>query len=93
MPDLIRGIFRFDGSGDTVMIGHDKSLVLKWMRLDPLCRITISRFYRDKAAFAALAEEVLPSLVPAVHERGDGALRIWSAGCGSGEEPYTLAVL
>ena len=65
----------------------------EWMRLDPLCRITISRFYRDKAAFAALAEEVLPSLVPAVHERGDGALRIWSAGCGSGEEPYTLAVL
>ena len=65
----------------------------EWAHLDPLCRITISRFYRDKAVFAALAQEVLPLLVPAVRERGDSALRIWSAGCGSGEEPYTLAVL
>lgn len=65
----------------------------EWACLDPLCRISISRFYRDKAVFATLAQEVLPSLVPAVRERGDSALRIWSAGCGSGEEPYTLAVL
>ena len=65
----------------------------EWAQLDPLCRITISRFYRDKEVFAVLAEEVLPSLVRGVRERGDTALRIWSAGCGSGEEPYTLAVL
>ncbi|TDJ09924.1 MAG: chemotaxis protein CheR, partial [Gammaproteobacteria bacterium] len=50
-------------------------------------------FYRDKEVFAVLAEEVLPSLVRGVRERGDTMLRIWSAGCGSGEEPYTLAVL
>ncbi len=65
----------------------------EWARLDPLCRITISRFYRDQGVFAALAQEVLPSLVCAVRERGDSVLRIWSAGCGSGEEPYTLAVV
>ena len=65
----------------------------EWERLDPLCRITISRFYRDKEVFAALAGEVLPSLVRGARERGDTALCIWSAGCGSGEEPYTLAVL
>jgi len=65
----------------------------EWERLDPLCRITISRFYRDKGVFAALAQEVLPSLVTGVRERGDNTLRIWSAGCSSGEEPYTLAVL
>ncbi len=65
----------------------------EWGRLDPLCRITISRFYRDKGVFAALEQEVLPSLLQGVRKRGDTALRIWSAGCGSGEEPYTLAVL
>ena len=65
----------------------------EWERLDSLCRITISRFCRDKEVFALLAEEVLPSLVRGVRERGDSRLRIWSAGCGSGEEPYTLAVL
>lgn len=65
----------------------------EWVRLDPLCRITISRFYRDKGVFAALEQEVLPSLAHRVCERGDDVLRIWSAGCGSGEEPYTVAVL
>jgi len=65
----------------------------EWERLDSLCRITISRFYRDKEVFGVLAEEVLPSLARGVRERGDTTLRIWSAGCGSGEEPYTLAVL
>jgi chemotaxis protein methyltransferase CheR len=65
----------------------------EWVRLDSLCRVTISRFYRDKGLFAILAKEVLPLLVSTVRKRGDSALRIWSAGCGSGEEPYTLAVL
>ena len=65
----------------------------EWAQLDSLCRITILRFCRDKEVFALLAEEVLPSLVRGVRERGDSKLRIWSAGCGSGEEPYTLAVL
>ncbi len=65
----------------------------EWAQLDPLCRITISRFCRDKEVFAALKQEVLPSLVRGARERGDTALRIWSAGCGSGEEPYTLAIL
>jgi len=65
----------------------------EWQRLGPLCRITISRFCRDKEVFAVLAEVVLPSLVRGVCERGDTNLRIWSAGCGSGEEPYTLAIL
>jgi chemotaxis protein methyltransferase CheR len=65
----------------------------EWAQLDPLCRITISRFCRDRKVFAVLAEEVLPSLVRGMRERGDTNLSIWSAGCGSGEEPYTLAIL
>lgn len=65
----------------------------EWAQLDALCRITISRFYRDKAVFAVLEKEVLPSLARRTRERGDTNLRIWSAGCGSGEEPYTLAVI
>ena len=65
----------------------------EWTQLDSFCRITISRFYRDKSVFAALEEKVLPSLAHRASERGDSTLRIWSAGCGSGEEPYTLAIL
>ena len=34
----------------------------EWHYLDTLCRITISRFYRDKGVYAALSEQVLPTL-------------------------------
>jgi len=57
----------------------------EWEVLDRLCRVTISRFYRDRAVWEALAGEVLPALGPEP--------RAWSAGCASGEEPYTLALL
>ena len=65
----------------------------EWRHLDACCRITISRFYRDRAVFDALADHVLPVLADTARRRGDTVLRIWSAGCGSGEEPYTLAVI
>lgn len=65
----------------------------EWQYLDTLCRITISRFYRDKGVYAALSEQVLPTLARAAQQRRDKALRVWSAGCGGGEEPYTTAIL
>lgn len=61
--------------------------------LDGLCYVTISRFYRDRSVYEALRRDLLPSLAEIATRRGDGALRIWSAGCASGEEPYTLAIL
>lgn len=63
----------------------------EWRHLDAMCRITISRFCRDKAVFAILEQQVLPALAARAQQRG--GLRIWSAGCGSGEEPYTLSIL
>ena len=65
----------------------------EWQVLDSLCRVSITRFYRDKAVFAFLAEEVLPSLIHQVQERSAQCLRLWSAGCASGEEPYSLALV
>lgn len=65
----------------------------EWLRLDALCRITISRFYRDQGVYATLGQSALPALAQQALERGDTRLRVWSAGCGSGEEPYTLAIL
>jgi chemotaxis protein methyltransferase CheR len=60
----------------------------EWARLEPLCRVTISRFYRDRGVFDALRETVLPALA-----RTTATIRCWSAGCASGEEPYTLALV
>ncbi len=61
--------------------------------LDSFCRITISRFYRDRAVFDGLASSVLPELARLAQQRGENQLRAWSAGCASGEEPYSLVVL
>lgn len=59
-------------------------------RLIERLTIKVSRFYRDAAVFDRIATDVLPQLV----ERGAGRpLRLWSAGCGNGEEAYTLALL
>jgi chemotaxis methyl-accepting protein methylase len=52
--------------------------------------IKVSRFYRNREVFDVLRERVIPGLARA---RAGEPLRIWSAGCGYGEEPYTLAML
>ncbi len=65
----------------------------EWQTLDRLCRISISRFYRDRGVFDALRDVVLPNLADAAMRRGDDTIAIWSAGCASGEEPYSLKLL
>jgi len=65
----------------------------EWAVLDSLCRVTISRFYRDKHVFEVLGRQVLPALASSVQIQGAKALRIWSGGCSSGEEPYSLAII
>jgi len=65
----------------------------EWRILDSLCRITISRFYRDRGLFDQLADVVLPTLAEEAMAQGHAGLRGWSAGCASGEELYTLRIL
>lgn len=65
----------------------------EWIILDRFCRITISRFYRDKRVFSLLARELLPALAARALTNRTATIRAWSIGCCSGEEPYTLAIL
>src|SRR5688500_121729 len=53
--------------------------------------IKVTEFFRDPELFAYLRDRVLPELVGEAKARGE--LRIWSAGCATGEEAYTLAML
>jgi chemotaxis protein methyltransferase CheR len=65
---------------------------MEWRILDECCHITISRFFRDKAIFEALRTRVLPDIA-ARAEREARNVQVWSAGCASGEEPYTIKIL
>jgi chemotaxis methyl-accepting protein methylase len=58
-------------------------------RLLDALTINVTKVYRNPETWSYLEREVLPSLV----EAREGRVRIWSAGCASGEESYTLAMV
>lgn len=53
--------------------------------------ISVTNFFRDKSAFEVIENEVLPILLKG--KTGENNLRIWVAGCATGEEAYSLAIL
>jgi two-component system, chemotaxis family, CheB/CheR fusion protein len=53
--------------------------------------INVTAFFHDPDAWSLLAAEVLPRVVATARETG--SIRIWSAGCSSGEKPYAIAML
>lgn len=63
----------------------------EWRELWVLLTNQESYFFRDVGQFALLRETVLPGLIEANRDRR--TLRLWSAGCSTGEEPYSLAML
>lgn len=65
----------------------------EWLILDSLCNITISRFYRDQGIFNIILNDIFPLLAKIASKGNIKEIRCWSAGCGSGEEPYTLKIL
>ncbi|HWE61870.1 MAG TPA: CheR family methyltransferase, partial [Chloroflexota bacterium] len=54
--------------------------------------IKVTEFFRDADLFTTLREEVLPELIERGRTHGN-TLRLWSAGCATGEEAYSLAIL
>jgi chemotaxis protein methyltransferase CheR len=55
--------------------------------------INVSQFFRNPSTFQVLERQVLPALVRQARTAGERRLRLWSVGCASGEEPYSLALL
>ena len=53
----------------------------EWARIEAICRIPISRFYRDRDVFETMASTMLPEAAMNVTRDGAGAVRCWSAGC------------
>jgi chemotaxis protein methyltransferase CheR len=53
----------------------------------------LTSFFREDAHFTYLTKVFMPQLIARKRARGDKRIRVWSAACSSGEEPYTLAMV
>ncbi len=73
---------------DYVQMLRQDAAELNSLYRDFLIRVT--QFFRDPEAFEALKEQVFPQLVEG--RPANSAIRVWSAGCATGEEIYSLAI-
>src|SRR5262249_29138237 len=71
--------------------GETEDAEAEWQRLLPLLTNRETHFFRDPGQMQLLRERILPELLE--RNRRQRQLRLWSAGCSTGEEPYSLAIL
>jgi chemotaxis protein methyltransferase CheR len=55
--------------------------------------ICVSLFFRNPLIYAVIEQQLLPSIIEAKQHSGRQEIRVWSAGCATGEEPYSIAIL
>ena len=67
-------------------IKKDRAMRLQFERL---MTVSVSRFFRDRGLWEIMRKEILPLLV----RDAPRAIKVWSAGCASGEEVYSLKIL
>lgn len=61
--------------------------------LHKVLTIHVSHFFRNPSMFFKLQGEILPALFAKATETGKAGFTVWSVGCSSGEEPYSVALL
>jgi chemotaxis protein methyltransferase CheR len=64
----------------------------EFKKLLDLVTVNETCFFRNPAQFDALKRYVLPEIVKRKNASGDRTIRVWSAGCSTGEEAYSVAI-
>ena len=75
------------------MVGYGDPQGVEMQALANLVTTNETYMFREYEQLQAFANHCLPEVLAAKLARGERSLRIWSAGCSSGEEPYTLAMI
>lgn len=65
----------------------------EWKELLELLVTRETSFFRHMASYEVLAEQILPRLISEKYREGDNTIQFWSAGCCTGEETYSLAMV
>jgi len=86
-----RRAYQLDYNTLSAYLPYFKSDPLEIESLSKEFLISVTSFFRDKEAFQFLAEHLIPSLIKNLNEEEE--LKIWVAGCATGEEVYSLAIL
>jgi chemotaxis protein methyltransferase CheR len=93
--ERVRKRMRATGRGDSTqylsLLDDGISGPSEWTRLEAEITIGETFFFRYAEQFAALRDTILPEIIE--RKGSDRRLRIWSAGCATGAEPYSLAIL
>jgi len=63
----------------------------EWMALLDTVLINVTSFFRDRDAWGYLANDIIPKIID--NKKPDEPIRVWSAGCASGQEVYSLLIL
>lgn len=65
----------------------------EWQCLAELLTNNESYFFRDRQQLNLLKNQIFPQLIKQKRQQGNLTLRVWSAGCSTGQEPYSLAII
>jgi chemotaxis protein methyltransferase CheR len=87
----IRATGTGDAAGYAALLRHPARGEAEWAALEAAVTIGETFFFRDAGQFAALRDTILPGLL--ARRAAAQRLRIWSAGCSTGAEPYSVAIL
>lgn len=90
LDDLMLSIFQDDPEQAYRQLSTGQETDPLWQRVIQTLTIGETYFLRDRAHFRLLRAHILPQLIE--RRRSSRTLNIWSAGCATGEEPYSLAI-
>ncbi|MDQ6988624.1 MAG: protein-glutamate O-methyltransferase [Mariprofundaceae bacterium] len=82
------GLATFDEYIELIQSGHDAELE----EFTNAITTNLTAFFREKHHFEYIKDVLMPALLAEKKKKGEQKIRIWSAGCSSGEEPYSIAM-